>query len=188
MANIRSQLVRLSKHDFWDPAIGFGLLKGQRFREFIQNICPVFAIEDCLLPLSISAFDLRSASTHVFNQGSLSDSVYASCTVPFLFQPICINDGLYFDGGIKDAPGLAGTKNGERILLHHLESRLQPLFRRVKRADRPPSRQNLVSVVIDNLAPVGPSRLHNGPLAFQQAETGLERALEKPLNSDGVIE
>ncbi len=187
ITNIQNALARLTKNDFWDPALGLGLLKGQLFRDFIQTLCPVSTIEDCLIPLSISAFDLHSVSTHVLDYGSLSNSVYASCTVPLLFQPIRIGNGLYFDGGVKDRAGLAGTRAENRILHHHLQSQWPPLFCHLRESNILTRRPNMISVVIRKLETVGPNRLQNGKKAYQQAETAFVQALKKPVDINGIF-
>lgn len=125
-SHLKEILCELKRDDFWDPSLGAGLLKGERFRQFIDNLTPVSNIEDCSIPLKISAFDLYTRSTRVLEQGSLSQGIYASCAVPILFRPIRINNRLFLDGGIKDQYGFAGIPANSRILYHHLLPRYMP--------------------------------------------------------------
>jgi NTE family protein len=184
--HLKEILFNLSKKNFWDPAPGLGLLKGRRFRRLIAEISPVSKIEECRIPVCISAFDLYSYSTHILESGAFPESVYASCALPFLFQPIRLNRGLYFDGGIKDRPGLAGVSNGTRVLYHHISSR-SPWRRKNSTALRIPKRENMVSVIINRLERVGPNRLEKGKIAFHQARQGMKIALEKDLRDSTRI-
>ena len=118
--SLKDILFSFSKGDIWDPALGLGLLKGNLFRQFVTKICPVSRLEHCRIPVVISAFNLMTRTNHVFESGSVCDTVYASCCVPLLFQPIRIGQGIYIDGGIKDRPGLAGVPTDDRIFYHHI--------------------------------------------------------------------
>lgn len=185
-ATIQHALANLSKSDFWDPAIGLGLLKGQLFRKFIQTLCPVSNIEECSIPLAISAYDLRTFSTHVLDSGSISDAVYASCSVPLLFHPIRIGKGLYFDGGINDRAGLAGAPEQGRILYHHLESQWPPLFCKYGQLKNAHFHAGMITVTIKNLETAGPHRLNNGRKAFQQAKCAIGEALGQRIERQSV--
>ena len=186
-ATIQHALANLSKSDFWDPAVGLGLLKGQLFREFIQTLYPVSNIEECNIPLAISAYDLRTLSTHVLDSGSISDAVYASCTVPLLFHPIRIGKGLYFDGGINDRAGLAGAPKQGRILYHHLESQWPPLFCKYGRSSNGPVRPGMITVTVKDLETAGPHRLKNGRKAFQQAKCAIDKALDQRIEQQNIV-
>ena len=178
--SLRQLLFELKRQDFWDPSFGFGLLKGERFRIFIDKVTPISAIEECRVPLKISAFDLYTRSTHVLERGSLSEGIYASCAVPLLFHPIKINMGFYLDWSIKDRPGLSGISDNARVLYHHILAR--HTVGRPKKLSRPIPRQNMMTVVVQRLEPVNPFRLENGKRALLQAHYAMRRALEKPID------
>ena len=174
---IRDSLFSLRRKDFWDPAIGFGLLKGKAFRGLLTDLMPVDSFEECRVPLSLSTFDLSTRKTRVFKSGKLVPAVHASCAVPFLFHPVWIGLRPLVDGGVSDRPGLAGVPTGKRVLMHHLASR-SPW--RIHRPE-PPRRPNLVSLVVEDLPRVNPFRLERGKIAFEKARNATFRALKSPV-------
>lgn len=182
---MEATLLGLSRDHFWDPAPGLGLLAGNRFRALLQNLVPVTNLADSPVPVAISAWHAASRRTRVLNAGDSVEAVYASCAVPFLFQPARINGGYYWDGGIADRHGLASTWPGERVLYHHLQSR-SPWRRANSPALQPPSRPNLVTLAIDGLARSGPGRLEKGRIALQQAYMATTQALAKPVRH-GIV-
>ena len=182
---MRDELFALSKEDFWDPGVGLGLLKGQKMRDHLQALLPVKQFEDCRVPLSLSTYDPLRRETVIFNQGDLIPALYASCAVPFMFQPIRIDGRLLWDGGVSDRPALADVSSGERVCYHHIASR-SPWRRAGSEALQLPTRDNLISIVLHGLARPGPSRLEAGKQAWQQAFAAAERALEQPVLSAEV--
>ncbi len=178
---LKELLFRLTKRDFWDPAPGFGLLKGERFRAFVAQVSPVRRLEHCRIPVSISTFDPLTWSTRVWKNGPLADCVYASCTVPLLFQPIRIEGHLCFDGGILDRPGLAGAPADARVLLHHIPVRRFVTGKTCNAALCLPKRQGMIAVSPLRLRSVDPNRLQAGKIAFRQAARSMRVALDQPL-------
>lgn len=176
---IRDGLFELDKAAFWDPAFGPGLLRGQKFRDLLTELLPVHRFADCRRPLALSAYALVSRRTQVINDGALVPAVYASCCVPFLFQPLRINSHAMVDGGIADRPGLAGMQS-ERVLYHHLASR-SPWRRKNGAQSRIPQRSGMTSLVIHNLPRVGPNKLAAGRNAYTQARSAMQTALDQPL-------
>jgi NTE family protein len=77
-----------------------GLLKLENtiptFKKYIKND----SFSELKIPLVVSATNLGSGLSDYLSTGPLIMSVLASCAVPFLFQPININDNMYIDGGI----------------------------------------------------------------------------------------
>lgn len=176
---MRRELVALRRADFWDPAVGFGVLRGRRFREKLESLLPVTTFEACRVELAVSVFDVLSARTQVVDSGDLASALHASCAVPLMFQP-CWREGRpLLDGGILDRHGLAGLKPGVRVLYHHLCSR-SPWRRRQSGALRIPERAGLAALVISSLPRLGPFRLAEGSVAIQMARDGARRALDEP--------
>jgi len=58
--------------------------------------------DSLMVPFRCVAADITSKTLKTFSEGSLQDAIRASSTYPFYFQPININDVVYFDGGIYD--------------------------------------------------------------------------------------
>ncbi|MAC14396.1 MAG: NTE family protein [Alcanivorax sp.] len=173
-------LLGLSREHFWDPAPGLGLLAGNRFRALLQELLPITDLAHSPTPVALSVWHAASRRTRVLNAGDPVEAVYASCAVPFLFQPACIDGGYYWDGGIADRHGLAGTWPGERVLYHHLQSR-SPWRRANSPALQAPLRANLTTLAIDGLTRSGPGKLEQGRVALQQAYDATRQALAKPV-------
>ncbi len=179
---LAAALERLERRDFWDPGLGPGLLRGRLLRERIEDILPTDSFDRCRVPAAVSAFDLRSRRTRVLASGRVGPAICASCAVPFLFQPVRIDGRSYFDGGILDRPGLAGMPPSiPRVLHHHIASR-SPWRMSVE----PPSRQGMLTFVIEGLPRSGPFRLEEGRRAFRVAREATRRALNQPVR-DGIL-
>lgn len=182
-ARIRDGLFELERGSFWDPGLGPGLLRGQKFRDLLTELLPVSDFEACRVPLAVSVHEIRSRRTRVVRNGPLVPAVYASCCVPLMFQPIRMNGRRVVDGGVSDRPGLAGMPAG-RVFYHHLSSR-SPWRRKTGAHTHIPSQPDMQTLVIDDLPRSGPKRLEAGRLAYAQARTTTQKALALPL--DGPV-
>ncbi|WP_300522411.1 patatin-like phospholipase family protein [Alcanivorax sp.] len=178
-------LTGLCREHFWDPAPGLGLLAGKRFRSLLREMLTQTDLADSPTPVALSAWHAGTRRTRVLNAGDPIEAVYASCAVPFLFQPANIDGDYYWDGGIADRHGLASTWPGERVLYHHLQSR-SPWRRANSPALKAPLRPNLITLAIDGLARSGPGKLEQGPVALQQAYKATSQALAKPVRQGMV--
>jgi NTE family protein len=179
-------LTGLRREDFWDPAPGLGLLRGDRFRRLIHELFPSKRFEDTRAPVAVSTFDVVQRRTHVVRTGLLAPAVVASCAVPFLFHPVRHEGRLLLDGGIRDRAGLAGALAG-RTLFHHLASR-SPWRLPGDPALEVPVKEGLVTLVIDGLPRANPHRLAPGVRAMTLAHEATKRALDRPLGSAVVRE
>jgi NTE family protein len=182
---LRDELLALERGDFWDPGLGLGLLKGELFRDLLNELLPVSTFAACRVPLAITVFDLFARQSKVIDRGTLAPAIQASCTVPFLFQPLWHEGRPLLDGGIADRPGLDGLHDADRVLHHHLASR-SPWRRKASPALAVPKRTGLTALVIDALPRVGPFRLERGAAAFELARTATMRALSRPIEQ-GVV-
>jgi NTE family protein len=175
----------LRKHDFWDPGPGLGLLRGRRFRALIRRVSPVERLEHCRRAVAVSVFDLLRWRTRVLSRGDLTNALYASCAVPFMFHPIRSHGGLLVDGGVADRPGMAGVPPGQRVLYHHIAARS-----RWRRGSGPaldlPVRENMVALVVGNLPRPGPEALELGPAAWQAACDAVRSVLDQPIGGGHV--
>ncbi len=180
------ELVALERRDFWDPALGPGFLRGRLFRERLERLLPARSFGACRVRAAVSAFDVRSRTTHVIEDGAITTAIHASCAVPLLFHPVEIAGRRYFDGGILDRPGLDGMPRAEpRVLFHHIASK-SPWRRGNGATMEVPRREGMVTVVIEGLPRSGPFRLDEGRRAFAAARTATTRALDRPIE-DGVV-
>jgi NTE family protein len=177
---LTTTLASLRRDEFWDPAPGLGLLRGERFKTRLEQLLPVRRFEECPLPLAVSVFDVRERRTHVITRGEIAPAVVASCAVPFLFHPVRHDGRVLLDGGIRDRPGLAGSRHARR-LVHHLASR-SPWRMRLP-IPRPTSS---VALVIAGLPRSGPTRLESGVRAMALAREATKRALDGTID-DGAV-
>jgi NTE family protein len=179
-ARIEAELRPLTRKDFWDPAPGFGILRGALFRARVDAMLASRSFESAKIPAALSAFDVLARRTVVLDRGDLARAICASCAFPILLQPVDVDGRAMLDGGIADRPGHAGLR-GERILFHHLASKSP--WRREDPAI--PRRRGMVTVTLDGLPRLGPFRLARGAEAFDRARKAAMRALEMPI--DDVI-
>jgi NTE family protein len=182
VADLADRLLALRRADFWDPAVGAGLLAGRRFERILRELLPVTAMHACPVPVRLSVFDIAGRRTEVLVRGDLADAIRASCAVPGLFHPVWIARRAYWDGGVLDRPGLAGMPEGSRVLLHHIASR-SPW----RRALETPRRPGMVTLAIEGLPRSGPFKLDAGRRALELAREATSRALDTPFPEDGVL-
>jgi len=175
--DIEEELSGLRREHFWDPAPGFGLLRGRRFRERVESLLTARSFEGARVPAALSVWDVLTRRTVVLERGDLARAICASCAFPGLLQPVWIGGRPYLDGGIADRPAQAALAAGERVLFHHLPAKSP--WRRV--APPIPWRAPMVAVAPVGLPRLGPFRLAQGREAFRLAHDHLLRALEGPV-------
>lgn len=169
------ELLAIERADFWDPRIGFGLLRGELFRARLETLLPHGHFDLCRAPLAVSVFDLRTRRTRVLTAGALPVALHASCAVPLMFHPVRYQNTLLVDGGVLDRPGLEGMPRGERVLFHHLASK-SPWRTSLELPRRP----NMTTLVIEDLPRSGPFAIENGRRALAAARAATKRALDLP--------
>jgi NTE family protein len=67
---------------------------------FLRSNLKTKKLENLKIPLIIKATDLDHGCSVVFTRGNIAERVAASCCLPVLFAPICINGVHYVDGGL----------------------------------------------------------------------------------------
>ncbi len=172
-ARIEAELRGLRREHFWDPAPGFGLLRGELFCARVRALLDATAFEGAPVRLALSAFDVRAGRTVVLDRGDLASAICASCAFPGLLQPVRVGGRPMLDGGIADRPGHAGLDASSRVLFHHLASR-SPWRARPPRA---PARAGMITVTASGLPRLGPFRLGRGAEAFERARAAARTAL-----------
>jgi len=118
----------LARDDFWDPdplpraLARLGRVRGARFEALLERHLPRARIEDCPLPLVVTAVSLPLLAPRLLVRGPLARAVHASCAVPLLLQPVRLGGELLWDGGVQvDAPlraVLERTREVKRAILH----------------------------------------------------------------------
>jgi NTE family protein len=179
-----------------------GLLDGGRFRALLERTLPVSRIEDSVAPLVIVTSDITRATPRVFDRGSVAHAVHASCAYPGLFRTV-EDDGQLWDGGIIDKAPITALSDRvplDAIVVHYLVSatRAAPSRRHgyvggIAQGFAAVRHEHYVlqarlseasGVPVYELSPrtveLGPSRLHLGPRALQEAREQADRALGGP--------
>lgn len=77
-----------------------GLFELDEFIDFLRSNLKARRIEDLHLPLIITATDLDHGRLVHFHKGELAERIAASCCMPVLFAPVCIDGTYYVDGGL----------------------------------------------------------------------------------------
>lgn len=173
-SEIRELLFSLRRQDFWDPAIGPGLLKGEKFLRLLEtHYAPTF--QAAKVPLEVAAFDLLAWKTRFLREGNLPKAVAASCAVPLLFRPVRIGRGLYMDGGVFLKSGVNPEHGGERVLSVFLPTKGIVGWYEGE-GDAPELAQRKV-LRIDGLPQVLPTALERGREAYQAAHKCMRQAL-----------
>lgn len=71
--------------------------------EIIERLADCFlkdmTFDDLHRPFCAVAVDLKQGTLDTLCEGGLSKALSASCAVPGVFQPVCIGDKVYIDGG-----------------------------------------------------------------------------------------
>jgi Predicted esterase of the alpha-beta hydrolase superfamily len=172
---IEKSILEVSKKDFWDPALGLGYLKGQKFENRLASFLPP-TFENLKTPLHIATYRISHRKTEIMRSGSLPAAVRASCAVPLMFHPVKINNSLYWDGGIRDKAGLHAVGTHDRVLSHFLISdKVADWFEEKSIKER----TNTKFVVLPNLPRLGPNKLSEGKRVIDIAYTETKKALYK---------
>lgn len=80
-----------------------GLFSTEIFAKIVQKYIPHDSFEGLKIPLFVSVSDLTNAESLIFNQGSLSFAIKASCCFPLVFHPVPYKNNSYLcDGGIMN--------------------------------------------------------------------------------------
>ena len=79
-----------------------GLLKGNRILQLIHTFTYGKNIEEMRVPLAIVACDLQTGEKVVFKEGSVSQAVRASISIPGVFVPHEIGGRQLVDGAVVD--------------------------------------------------------------------------------------
>lgn len=220
-AAILSILSGLRKSQFWDPdpwptiaakALrlfrGYGgYLRGTGFAKLLDQI-PRQRIEDCSVPLLISATNLTERREEIFTRGDLAAAIHASGAVPVLFKPVKIGRAYYVDGGVVNkAPvkAMADLCRVDRVLVHYMASEnigggegedflrkrfspwhIQYLAVNIARQEAYRNQIEMVRsrgievIEVRTDTPLlGPDRLHLGRAAYEQAKQGTLESLAR---------
>jgi NTE family protein len=79
-----------------------GLLSLEGLRTVLIEFLPENTFEALKVPLTVAATDIIKGRAEYFTEGELIPRMLASCCVPFVFNPMNLDGGLYVDGGLTD--------------------------------------------------------------------------------------
>jgi NTE family protein len=80
----------------------YGFIKGEKLIEYVSTrIKGKDSFEKTEIPLYVSATNLKTYKLTLFNTGSISEKVRASCAIPMMFRPHKIDNQYYIDGAIQ---------------------------------------------------------------------------------------
>ena len=82
------------------------------------------SFDDLPIPFRCIASDLVSRSIHVFKDGSLSQALRSTMSIPGFFMPVKDDGKVYVDGGLLDnlPTDLAKDMGADTIVAVHLEA------------------------------------------------------------------
>jgi NTE family protein len=76
-----------------------GLIRGNAFEAFLEELLPIKKFEDLSIPLKIVATNFWKREQIVFDSGDIIPAIRASISVPGIFSPVKIDDVVLTDGG-----------------------------------------------------------------------------------------
>ena len=80
----------------------YGLIGWEKAHEIMEELVPVYKIEELKIPVHICCVDLFSGKPIYFNEGELYPILFGSCSLPGIFEPIFYKNFLLVDGGIMN--------------------------------------------------------------------------------------
>ncbi len=97
----RSDFIKM--FNFIDPEIKQGgLIKGEKFVNFLGEKLSVSTFEELKIPLRIAATDFKENSCVDIHSGDLLNAIRASYAIPGLFTPVELNGRILIDGGVSN--------------------------------------------------------------------------------------
>lgn len=96
-----------------------GFVKGDKVFERMRklNLIPDINIEDLPIPYAAVAVDILNNKECVFQSGSLLKAIRASISIPSVFTPVSLDNGLLVDGGVLNPLPLKLVKRNSNDLL-----------------------------------------------------------------------
>ena len=79
-----------------------GLFNLEGLGEMIEQEIMVKDLENLQIPLHVTVTNLNSGNVEYLKRGSISKTVMASASIPFLFKPVVMDGDRYCDGAVLD--------------------------------------------------------------------------------------
>ena len=103
--DLASKMIDASQMNFWkflDLRFRGGLLNQSKIINSLNNIIEDKNFKDTAIPLSIVSTDLNSGQEYQFNKGAILPAVQASCSIPFIFEPVINKQHQLADGALAN--------------------------------------------------------------------------------------
>lgn len=84
-----------------DPHLRQGLIGGEKVKKFIETQIGKKRIENCKIPFTAVATDIKTGEITHINNGSLAQAIRASISIPLVFKPVKIGTKMLADGGLS---------------------------------------------------------------------------------------
>jgi NTE family protein len=100
---LKSNLQKMTR--LLDPKftlIRVGLLHGGRVESFLKPFIGDLNFQNCKIPFSAVATEIKTGTEVVLNEGSLLKAVRASISIPVVFIPVNYNGVYLVDGGVTN--------------------------------------------------------------------------------------
>jgi hypothetical protein len=177
---------------FADPPGFGGVFKGDKFEQIMENFFlsqkpnSSSLMEDSVIPVAVTAFDLKTLQGRILSLGSMAKAARASATFPFLFQPFSYRGGILIDGGITDTLGLHGLaafdpKKPKRIVNMAVGGGFYSAPHGPKDMPEGVIAKEILSLSILNTPQCGPWAMKNGPRAIEAARRAMLASMDVPL-------
>jgi NTE family protein len=160
--DVEKIVLEIQRKDFWDPGLGFGLLKGKKYHELLLKYLPS-SFGDLKLPFEVTVFDIFGLRFKNLSSGDLCAAVRGSSAFPGLFQPVKIQDKIFVDGGLFER----FPQHKGRVLAHCFGKPHS-----VKQVD------NRFVVSLKNIPRSGPAKMHLAEEIIQKAYWQTKKLLE----------
>jgi NTE family protein len=104
-AELEQELMQIGLLDLSKIALDFSLfsssaiLKGNGVEEFLKLALPVRTFEELPIPLKVVATDFWKREEVILDSGDLVSAIRASSALPFVFEPVILQDVVLIDGG-----------------------------------------------------------------------------------------
>jgi NTE family protein len=123
-----------------------GLIRGQRFLSYLQQIFQGMTFEELEIPFYVVAADILTGEEVIFDKGPVADAVRASTSIVGLVSPHEINGRYLADGGaVNPLPGSVLAERGANIII---ASRVIPSVEEERQsADSSPGWKNLNNIL-----------------------------------------
>jgi NTE family protein len=85
----------------FDPHLKQGLIEGKKVEAFIDSHIDGEKFENCKIPFSVVATDLKTGDIVILDKGKLAPAIRASISIPLVFKPVEFGDKMLADGGLS---------------------------------------------------------------------------------------